>query len=117
MASIPAREETVMKRISGVAVALTLLAGSVSAQTTKEGFSGRADLSVLNCKSVFDTSRTNTVIVLAWWLQAHYLSKDARPIIDLDKMASDALKMTTYCDANPSKTVMEAADAIYGARL
>jgi hypothetical protein len=54
--------------------------------------------------------------VLAW-LQAHYLSKDARPIIDLDKMASDAAKMTAYCDANPSKTVMEAADAIYGARL
>jgi acid stress chaperone HdeB len=116
MASIPAREQTVMKRRSAVAVALTLLAGSISAQTTKEGFSGRADLSVLNCKSVFDTSRTNTVIVLAW-LQAHYLSKDARPIIDLDKMASDALKMTTYCDANPSKAVMEAADAIYGARL
>jgi outer membrane murein-binding lipoprotein Lpp len=36
---------------------------------------------------------------------------------DLDKMASDAAKVTAYCDANPSKTVMEAADAIYGARL
>jgi hypothetical protein len=106
-----------MKHIATVALVLTVVAGSASAQpSTKEGLSGRADLSVLNCKSIFDMSRTNTVIVLAW-LQAHYLSKDARPIIDLDKMASDAAKMTAYCDANPSKTVMEAADAIYGARL
>ena len=102
------------KHIATVA-ALTLLVGSVSAQTSKEGLSGRADLSVLNCKSIFDMGRTNTAVLA--WLQAHYQSKDARPIIDLDKLASDALKMTEYCDANPSKTVIEVADAIYGARL
>ena len=106
-----------MNHIVAVAVVLTVVAGSASAQPSpKEGLSGRADLSILNCKSIFDMSPTNTAIVLAW-LQAHYLSKDARPIIDLDKMTSDAAKMTAYCDANPSKTVMEVAEAIYGARL
>ena len=107
--------EDLMKRVP-LTVALILMTGVVSAQTSKEGPSGRADLSVLNCKSIFDMSGTNTVIVLAW-LQAHYLSKDARPIIDFDKMAADATKLTAYCDANPSKTVLEAAEAIYGARL
>ena len=104
-----------MKRIALV-VALILVAASATAQTAKEGLSGRADLSVLNCKSAFDMNRTDTLIVLAW-LQAHYLSRDARPIIDLEKLASDTQKMTVYCDANPSKTVMEVAEAIYGARL
>ena len=59
-----------MKRIATVA-ALTLLVGSANAQTSKEGLSGRADLSVLNCKSIFDMSQTNTVIVLSW-LQSGY---------------------------------------------
>ena len=104
-----------MKRIALVA-ALILIAAPASAQTAKDRLSGRADLSVLNCKSLFDMSRTDTLIVLAW-LQAHYLSKDARPVIDLEKLASDALKVTAHCDANPSKTVMEVAEAIYGARL
>jgi len=59
-----------MKRIATVA-ALTLLVGSANAQTSKERLSGRADLSVLNCKSIFDMSQTNTVIVLSW-LQSGY---------------------------------------------
>jgi hypothetical protein len=105
-----------VKQFALFATLMALGASGVTAQTAKDGLSGRADLSVLNCKSIFDMSRTDTIIVLAW-LQAHYLSRDARPIIDLEKLAADALKMNEYCAANPSKTVMEAAHALYGTRL
>src|SRR5215203_3756864 len=76
----------------------------------------KSDLTTLNCKDAFNMGRTNTAIVLAY-LQAHYRPKDAPPIIDAEKMLADGLKLKEYCDENPQKSVIEAADALFGLRL
>jgi hypothetical protein len=60
--------------------------------------------------------RTSTVIVLAW-LQRHFQPRDAAPVIEMEKLGADGLKLSEYCDANPGKTVMEAAGELFGTRL
>jgi hypothetical protein len=97
------------------AAVLGLAATSASAQSP-DGLQAKSDLTTLNCKDVFNMSRTNTAIVLAY-LQAHYRPKDAPPVIDAEKMLADGLKLKEYCDENPQKSVIEAADALFGLRL
>ena len=92
-----------------------LITSAVIAQP-KDGLPGRSDLTTLNCKSVFEMDPTNAAIVLAW-LQRHFLSRDAAPIIEMEKLRADGLKLNEYCAANPSKTVMEAAGELFGLRL
>ena len=97
------------------AAALVLTIASANAQAP-DGLAAKSDLTTLNCKDAFNMSRTDTLIMLAY-LQAHYRSKDARPIIDTEKLAADGLKLKEYCDSNPQKSVIEAADTLFGVRL
>ena len=92
-----------------------LMIGQATAQPN-EGLPGRADLATLNCKSIFQMDRTSTVIVLAW-LQRHFQPRDAAPVIEMEKLGADGLKLSKHCDANPGKTVMEAAGELFGLRL
>ena len=94
---------------------ILLTAVSANAQSS-DTLQAQSDLTTLNCKSVFNMSAPNTIIVLSY-LQAYYRAKDALPIIDTEKMAADALRLKDYCDANPQKSVIEAADALFGVRL
>jgi hypothetical protein len=96
-------------------VVLALTAATARAQSP-DGLQDQSNLTTLNCKEVFSMSRVDTAIVLAY-LQAHYRAKDALPIIDTRKMAADGLKLKEYCDENPQKSVIEAADELFGLRL
>jgi acid stress chaperone HdeB len=98
-----------------IAAVLLLTLGSANAQTP-EGLGAKSDLTTLNCKDALNMNRSDMLIVLAY-LQAHYRPKDARPIIDTEKLAADGLRLKGYCDANPQKTVIEAADALFGVSL
>ena len=98
-----------------IVTALLLTLGSANAQTP-DGLGAKSDLTTLNCKDAFNMKPADMLIVLAY-LQAHYRPQDARPIIDTEKMAADGLKLKDYCDGNPQKTVIEAADALFGVRL
>ena len=95
---------------------LAILTTSAAIAQPKDDLPGRSDLTILNCKSVFEMDPTNTAIVLAW-LQRHFLPHDASPIIEMEKLRTDGLKLREYCAANPSKTVMEAAGELFGLRL
>ncbi len=75
----------------------------------------KADLATLNCRSIFEMKRTNTVMVLAW-LQGRYAARSAAPILDSEELNRDAGALSKYCDENPSKTVIEAADHFFSAK-
>ena len=95
-----------MKRLSilAAAAAATLaLAGPVRAQ--------QLDLDVMTCKE-FQASDKQTIALTLMWLQAFYTEADAKPIVDLDKMASDGAKIAEYCGKFPTHTVIIAADNV-----
>ena len=74
--------------------------------------STQMDMRALNWASVFAMNRSSTVMVLAW-LQARYQARDAPPVLDSEKLMADALKLSGYCTANPGKTMLDAADALF----
>ena len=104
-----------MLKSSIAAAAFASVIASANAQTPN-GLAPKSDLTTLNCQDAFSMTRTDTLIMLAY-LQAHYRAINARPIIDTEKLAADGLKLKEYCEANPQKSVMEAADALFGLRL
>jgi hypothetical protein len=103
-----------IKLLMQASLAIFIISAAIA--QPKDGLPGRSDLTTLNCKSVFEMDPTNTAIVLAW-LQRHFLPRDAAPIIEMEKLRTDGLKLREYCGANPSKTVMEAAGELFGLRL
>jgi len=73
----------------------------------------KLDLVALKCRELFEMKREQIKIVLAW-LQAYYLDEDAPPVINLDKLSADELKLSGYCVANPQEDVISAAEALFG---
>jgi len=55
-------------------------------------------------------------MVLAW-LQPRYQAKDALAVLDSEKLMSGAVKLSGYCTANPGKTMLEVADALFEGKL
>jgi len=51
-------------------------------------------------------------MVLAW-LQGRYAAQDTAAILDSERLYRDAMALSKYCDENPSKTVIEAADQLF----
>ena len=105
-----------LKRLMQASFSILIISAAIAQPRDGSGLSGRSDLTTLNCKSVFEMDPTNAAIVLAW-LQRHFLPRDAAPIIEMEKLRADGLKLNEYCAANPSKTVMEAAGELFGLRL
>ena len=60
-------------------------------------------------RELFQMQREQIKIVLGW-LQGYYLEEDAPPVVDLEKLAADELKLSGYCVANPQE------DVIFGRR-
>ena len=75
----------------------------------------KADLATLNCASIFNMKRTQTVMVLAW-LQRHYASVETAKILDQEQVYDYAVKLNAFCESHPDKTVMQAADALFGGK-
>jgi acid stress chaperone HdeB len=73
----------------------------------------KLDLAALKCRELFEMKREKINIVLAW-LQGYYLEEDAPPVIYLDKLSADELKLSGYCVANPQEDVISAAEALFG---
>ena len=46
------------------------------------------------------------------WLHGYWTEEDDPPIVDFEKMGSDAEKIGAYCGKNPAKGFMEAAEAV-----
>src|SRR5262245_38563790 len=97
-----------MKKILTAAIlAAPLVTDTAIAQDNK------LDLAELKCRELFVMQREQIKIVMAW-LQAYYLEEDAPPIVDLEKLAANELKLSGYCFANPQDEVISAAEALFG---
>jgi HdeA/HdeB family len=101
--------------LSGIALSAGIVMFSiVSARAQSDPtLPAKADLASLNCASIFNMKRTETVMVLAW-LQRHYASAEKAKTLDQEKLYDDGLKLHLFCESNPEKTVMQAADLLFG---
>ena len=74
---------------------------------------GKLDLAALTCQKLFEMKREQINIVLGW-LQGYYLEENGPPVVDLDKLSADSLRLSGYCAANPQEDVISAAEALFG---
>ena len=108
-----------MKTIRAILVAMSLVAVSLAAVSlvavslvaATPASAQKFDLSKMTCKQFLDSGeRTMGMIVI--WLTGFFTDEDDTPIVDFDKLKTDAGKMTDYCRKNPTTTLMTAAEEI-----
>ncbi len=88
------------------ALAAITLAGAIPAAAQK------IDVSTITCKDFLASGNENIGLILMW-LTGYYADQEAPPIIDFDKMRSDAGKIGAYCAANPASGLITAAEEIF----
>jgi len=71
------------------------------------------DLSTWTCKKFQSADKDEIGIILAW-LDAYYKDEDDPPIIDTDKFVANAKQFGGVCAANPTISIVTAADRILG---
>jgi acid stress chaperone HdeB len=95
-----------VKIVSSFFIAVALLA-SQPAQAQK------LDLSTIQCKDFIESSKENIGLILMW-LAGYYSDEDDPPVVDFDKMKSDAEKLGAYCAQNPTISLITAAESVLG---
>jgi len=95
-----------VKILSAVLVAAALLA---AAPATAQ----RLDLSAITCKEFFEGSQERIGLILMW-LDGYFTDEDDPPVIDFDKMKTNAEKLGEYCGKNPALGLMTAAEEVLG---
>ncbi len=93
-----------MKTVSAFLVVAALLA-SQPAQAQK------LDLSTIQCKDFIESSKENIALILMW-LAGYYTDEDDPPVVDFDKMKTDAEKLGAYCAKNPTLSLITAAESV-----
>ncbi len=99
-----------MRGLGAAALAGVMLAGVVLAAAPAMA-DNNLDLSKVTCKDFIGAGKDNISIILTW-LDAYYLSKDAPPVIDFDRMAKSGKALGEYCGANGDATLSKAADQV-----
>ena len=94
-----------MKFIGALVLAVTLVAAPASAQVL--------DLSTIKCKEFVESSK-ETIGLILMWLDGYYTEDEDKAIIDFDKMKQKGEKLRIYCGANPTHSLMTAAEDILG---
>lgn len=84
-------------------VALLVAAAPVPAQ--------KLDLSTVTCKQFLDSSQ-QTISLVLMWLAGFYTDEDDPPIVDFDKMKSDATNLGEYCRKNPTTGLITAFEEV-----
>jgi acid stress chaperone HdeB len=93
-----------MRFLLGTLVALVMAAATpASAQ--------KLDLSTVTCKQFVESSKENIGLILMW-LHGYWTDEDDPPIIDFDRLTSDAEKLGAYCGQNPNSGLITAAQAV-----
>ena len=93
-----------MRLMLGIATALALSAATPAS-------ADKLDLSKVTCQQFLESGKDNIGLVLMW-LHGYWTDEDAPPVVDFDKMGSDAEKIGAYCGKNPTKGFMSAAEAV-----
>ena len=48
------------------------------------------------------------------WLQGYYLDEDAEPVVDVEKVIADLLRLTEHCKLRLHEELMAAAEELFG---
>jgi acid stress chaperone HdeB len=99
--------EIFMKTIVTTLFAAVLVLPSAPAQATV------LDLSTMTCKQFVESGEDEIKMVLTW-LDGWYNGDEDEAIIDTDKFAANAKKIGSVCAANPTISIVTAADRILG---
>lgn len=73
----------------------------------------KIDLDKVKCEEWLKSPKEAIAITLAW-LDGFYADDDADAVIDFDKIAKDAEKLSTACARNLDKTLGEVAEDVLG---
>jgi acid stress chaperone HdeB len=71
------------------------------------------DLSTMTCKQFIEGSQDEIKMVLTW-MDGWYKGDSDEAIIDTDVFVENAKKFGTYCAANPTISIVNAAEKILG---
>jgi acid stress chaperone HdeB len=99
--------EIIMKTMSVSLFAAAMLLSSVPAKAVV------LDLSTMTCKQFIEGGDDEIKMVLTW-MDGWYKGDEDEAIIDTDVFVANAKKFGTYCAANPSISIVNAAEKILG---
>ena len=71
------------------------------------------DLSTMSCKQFVESGDDSIKMVLTW-MDGWYKGDSDEAIIDTDVFVANAKKFGTFCAANPSISIVNAAEKILG---
>ncbi|MGH6770440.1 MAG: HdeA/HdeB family chaperone [Xanthobacteraceae bacterium] len=91
-----------MKTLTAVVVAVALAAASPA-------HAQKLDLSEVSCKQFLE-SKVEHMSLILMWIAGYYADEDDPPIVDFDKMKTDATKLAEYCAKNPETGLVTAIE-------
>ena len=98
-----------MKIVKANLVAMSLVAASLV--TITPAAAQKLDLSTVTCKQFLDSGERTMSMVLMW-LTGFFTDEDDPPVVDFDKLKTDASKLGDYCRKNPTTNLMTAAEEV-----
>ena len=104
---VPFLMEIFMKTIVAMLFAAILALSSAPAKATV------LDLSTMTCKQFIESGEDEIKMVLTW-LDGWYNGDEDEAIIDTDKFVANAKQFGGVCAANPTISIVTAADRILG---
>ncbi len=96
-----------MKMTVPILLAAALLVSSMPARAEV------LDLSTLTCKQFLEGGDDEIKMVLTW-MDGWYKGDEDKAIIDTDAFVENAKKFGKYCAANPTMSIVNAAEEILG---
>jgi acid stress chaperone HdeB len=93
-----------MKFLTAILVAVAI---SASAPASAQ----KLDLSTVKCKEFLESGKENISLILMW-MAGYFADQDASPVVDFDKMKTDAEKLGEYCAKNPGHGLITAAEEV-----
>src|ERR1700750_3269272 len=99
--------EILMKTTLSILFVAALSLSYVPAHATK------LDLSTMSCKQFLE-SGDDTIKLVLTWMDGWYKGDEDTAIIDTDVFVENAKKFGAYCGANPTISIVNAAEEILG---
>jgi acid stress chaperone HdeB len=99
--------EMIMKTMSASLFAAALLLSSAPAHAVV------LDLSTMSCKQFIEGGDDEIKMVLTW-MDGWYKGDEDEAIIDTEVFVANAKKFGTFCAANPTISIVNAAEKILG---
>ena len=92
---------------------MSILFAAAVAVSSLPAHAAKLDLSTMSCKQFLE-SGDDTIKLVLTWMDGWYKGDEDNAIIDTDVFVDNAKKFGTYCGANPSVSIVTAADEVLG---